>query len=122
MTAILFKLLRPALPYLIVAAAILGAIIYVAMLRHELAAADQKNVVLAADNQADLAAITAYKAQQAKWNAALSTLDARALASNAAAEHIVDGISAAPAADDAPVAPVLAQALDGLRALQGDAP
>ena len=122
MTAILLKLLRPALPYLLAAAVAAGLIVYVASLRHHLAVESQKNIVLAADNEADLAAIAAYRAQEAKYQAALATLDAQTQASERSADHISDAIAAAPATEDAPVAPVLVQALAGLRALQGEAP
>ena len=122
MTAILLKLLRPALPYLLAAAVAVGLIVYVASLRHHLAVESQKNVQLAADNEADLAAITAYKAQEAKYQSALATLDAQTRATDTSVDHIADTIAAAPAAEDAPVAPVLVQALAGLRALQGGAP
>ena len=122
MTAILLKLLRPALPYLLAAAVAVGLIVYVGSLRHHLAVENQKNVQLAADNEADLAAIAAYKAQEAKYQSALATLDAQTRATDTSVDHIADTIAAAPAAEDAPVAPVLLQALAGLRALQGGAP
>ncbi len=122
MTAILLKFLKPALPYLLAAAAALGMIFYIASLRHHLAVESQKNILLAADNQADLAAIAAYKTQQAKYVSALAALDAQTQATNSSVDHITNTIAAAPATDDAPVAPVLAQALAGLRALQGSAP
>jgi hypothetical protein len=118
----LLKFLRPVAPYLVGVAAVVGVVVYVAILRRELSSEKERNVSLVADNQADLAAIAAYKAQQQKWNAALATLDTQTLATNDSTGHIVDGITAAPATDDAPVAPVLATALDALRALQGNAP
>lgn len=118
----MLKFLRPTAPYIIGVVTVFAMITYVAVLRHEVAAEESRNIVLTADNQADLAAITAYKAQQQKWNAALATLDTQMLATNDQVGHITDGITAAPAADDAPVAPVLAHALDALRALQGNAP
>ncbi len=122
MPVILLKFLRPVLPYLVAAAAALGLIVYIASLRNNLVAATQKNILLTADNQADLAAITAYKAQQSRYESALATLDAQTLATNTSATRLSDTIAAAPASDDGPVAPVLARALDGLRALQGGAP
>jgi hypothetical protein len=122
MTAIILKLLKPAAPYLAAAFLFLALVLYVATLRHELAVADQKNLTLAAQNAANLAAIADYKAQQAKWNDALETLDAQTLNTDTQTGKIITNINTAPSGDDAPVAPVLAEALDGLRALQGNAP
>ena len=122
MPAILLKLLRPVLPYLLAAAAALGLVAYIISLRHNLASENQKNALLTADNQADLAAIAAYRAQQSRYEAALATLDAQTLATNTSATRLSDTIAAAPTSDDGPVAPVLARTLNGLRALQGGAP
>lgn len=118
----LLRLLKPVLPYLLAAAAVVSLIIYIGLLRHDLAAENTKNTELALDNQADLAAISAYKAQAAKWSVALAALDARTMNRNMSTTRIIDRIGSAVATDDAPVAPVLAQALDGLRTLQSAAP
>jgi hypothetical protein len=122
MPAILFKFLGPFAPYLAAAGALLGAALYVMTLRQDLTNANQKNMALAQANQADTAAIADYKAQQASWNTALNKLDAQTIAASTATAHIVDSITAAPAGDDAPVAPVLSHALDSLRAVQGASP
>jgi hypothetical protein len=118
----LLKFLGPLVPYLAGAGALLGAVLYAVTLRHDLATATLKNAALAQANQADSAAIASYQAQQASWNAAMDRLNTQSLAAAAATGRIMNGIAAAPAADDAPVAPVLAQALAGLRALQGGTP
>jgi hypothetical protein len=122
MTLILLKFLRPIAPYLAAAALLLAAVLYVATLRHDLAVAKYKNVTLTALNAANAAAIADYKTQQAKWNSALDTLDAQTLEANTATGRIVAKINADPTSSDGPVAPVLSEALDSLRALQGDAP
>ena len=75
---VLLKVLKPVLPYLIGIAVVFGVVVYVMVLRHDLAAENVKNVALAQDNQADVAAITAYKAQAVKWSVALAALDAAA--------------------------------------------
>ena len=118
----LLRVFKPLLPYLIAVVAVVAVLSYVTMLRRDLAAEHGKNIALTLDNQADVAAIAAYKAQAAKWSTALAALDARTLGRSTSIARITDRIGAAPSGDDAPVAPVLAQALDSLRALQGGAP
>jgi hypothetical protein len=122
MVTLALKFLRPIAPYLAAVALLLAAVLYVATLRHDLAVAKDKNITLAALNAANAAAIADYKTQQAKWNSALDTLDAQTLDANTAAGRIVAKINAGPASSDGPVAPVLTEALNSLRALQGDAP
>jgi len=118
MPVLLFRFLGPLVPWLAGAGALLGVVLYIVALRHELTAAAEKNVALAQANQADAAAIADYQAQEARWNAAEDTLAARTQTVAAAAGHIEDRIAASPPGDDAPVAPVLARALASLRALQ----
>jgi len=120
--AMLFKLLAPIAPYLAAAVLMLGAMFYVSTLRHDLAAATQRNAVLLQLDQANAAAIADDKAQQVKWNASLDALDAQTLETGNKTGQLEGAIAAAATADDGPVAAVLVQALDGLRALQGDAP
>jgi len=122
MPAILLKFLGPAAPYLAIAGALLGVVLYVFTLRHELTSANDKNIALEQANQANAAAIAAYKTEQANDAAALAALDAQTLKTSTATGSIMDSINAAPAGNDAPVAPVLAQALSSLRSLQGGAP
>jgi hypothetical protein len=122
MPAILLKFLGPAAPYLAIAGALLGVAFYIFTLRHELAAADDKNIALQQANQANAAAIAAYKTAQANDAASLAALDAQTLKTNTATGRIMDSINAAEPGNDAPVAPVLAQALGSLRALHGGAP
>jgi hypothetical protein len=122
MTVLLLKFLRPIAPYLAAFALLLAAVIYVATLRHDLTVAKDKNITLAALNAANAAAIADYKTQQAKWNGALDTLDAQTLNTNTATGQIIAKINAGPASSDGPVAPVLTEALDSLRTLQGTAP
>ncbi len=122
MPAVIFKLLQPVAPYLAAAAVLLGVGLYIFILRHDLAAADAANTVLEQTNEANAAAITAFKTQQQNMQAALTALDTKSQANDAAVGHIDNNIVAAPATDNAPVAPVLAHALDSLRALQGANP
>jgi hypothetical protein len=122
MPAILLKILGPLVPYLVAGGAVLAGLLYVVILRQDLAAATQANQALAQQNAENVAAIASYQAQQAKWTESLQALDAQTLATNTAASRISEKISLAPPADDGPVAPVLSQALDNLRALQGGAP
>jgi hypothetical protein len=122
MPAILLKILGPLVPYLVAGGVVLAGLLYVTILRHDLAAATQANQVLAQQNAENVAAIASYHAQQAKWTESLQALDAQTLATNTATSRISEKISLAPPGDDGPVAPVLSQALDSLRALQGSAP
>ncbi len=122
MAATLLSFLRPLAPYLAAAGLLLAGSFTIVILRHELQAANQKNITLAAVNAENAAAIASYKVQQAKWNTALQALDAQTLASRTATQHIAMNIDTAPKGEDGPVAPVLAKTLDSLRALQGDAP
>ncbi|OYV34177.1 MAG: hypothetical protein B7Z80_21930 [Rhodospirillales bacterium 20-64-7] len=94
---------------------------YVGHLRHEVASARITNEMLRQTNQANVAAIAAYQAQAVRWNSALDTLGAQTLASSHALNIIDDHIAAQPPAADAPVAPVLAQALSEIAKLQGGA-
>ncbi len=122
MPAILLKFLGPAAPYLAIAAVFVGIGLYVVTLRHELTSANDKNIALEQANQANAAAIAAYKTAQANDAASLAALDAQTLKTSAATGRIMDSINGAPAGNDAPVAPVLTQALNSLRALQGATP
>ncbi len=121
MPAIIFKLLQPIAPYLAIAAALLGVTWYVTMLQHDLSAAQAANTVLEQTNQANAAAIASFKAQEQNMQAALTALDTQSQRTATEAGHIESDIIAAPASDNAPVAPVLAHALDSLRNLQGEA-
>jgi hypothetical protein len=128
MSTILLKYFIPLTPYLLIAFVILGPTFYVLHLRHDLSAADQDNALQASQisslvqtNAENVAAIAADKLQQAKWKTALDTLDAQTLTTNAATDGIIDAITIAPSGADAPVAPVLAQALAGIAKLQGSA-
>jgi hypothetical protein len=122
MPAILLKILGPLVPYLVAGGIALAGLLYVTILRHDLAAATQANQVLAQQNAENVAAIASYQAQQAKWTESLQALDAQTLATDTATSRISEKISLAPPGDDGSVAPVLSQALDSLRALQGNAP
>lgn len=122
MTAILAKLLAPLAPYLLAAFLIVAGSTYVIHLRHQLASASIANALLVQTNQANVAALAADQAQVARWNTALDTLGAQTLASNHALNIIDDHIAAQPPGADAPVAPVLAQALSEIGKLQDNAP
>ena len=120
--ALLLRILKPVLPYLVVAAVVAASLLYVSTIRGDLRAANAKNVALTQNNQADVVAIAAYKAQAIRWTTALAAMDARTSARNTSVVRIYDKIGGAAAGDDGSVAPVLTQALDSLRALQGTAP
>lgn len=122
MPAFILKILGPLAPYLAATAGVLGLLLYVSHLRHELATAQMANQALQAVNAQDAAAIAAGQKQQAAMNAALDTLGARTVALDMGADAIQQKIIAAPPGDNAPVAPVLARALDALRALQSKTP
>ena len=122
MIAIILKILRPIAPYLAAGAAVISLLLYITLLRHDLAAANAANTVLEQTNQADTAAIAAYQKQQATMNAALDTLDTQTLATDFATSHIAAAITAAPSSDNAPIAPVLSKTLDSLRVLQANTP
>ncbi len=119
MPAIILKFLTPLVPYLIGAAALFGALLYVEHLRADVASAHEANAALTQTNQQNAAAIASYQAQEQKWNDALDTLDAQSLATSTATGQILGNIAAQPASADAPVAPVLAGALADIAKLQG---
>jgi len=119
LSAIILKFLAPLLPYLIGAALLLGAFLYVQHLRADLAAANATEAALTQTNQENAAAIASFQAQEQKWNDALDTLDAQSLATSTATGQILGNIAAQPASADAPVAPVLAGALADIAKLQG---
>lgn len=122
MTAILVKFLAPLAPYLAAAFLFMAGAAYVGHLRYEVASARMANALLQQTNQANVAAIAAYQLQSVRWNTALDTLGAHTLANGRALNIIDDHIAAQPPAADAPVAPVLAQALIEIGKLQGGAP
>jgi hypothetical protein len=119
MSAIVLKILKPLAPYIAAAVIFIICVLYVLGLRHDLAAANTENAMLMQTNQANLAAIANYKAQQQQWSTAQAALDAQSLATNADVNKIIGNISNAPSSADAPVAPVLAQALADISKLQG---
>jgi len=122
MLTYVLKFLGPIAPYLAVGGAAAALLLYVSVLRHELAAAQVANATLRATNQADAAAIAADEKQQQMTNDALDTLDVKTRQTQAAADGVITQIAGAQAQDNGPVAPVLAKTLDSLRALQGSAP
>lgn len=122
MMVFLVKYLGPVAPYLAAAAAMLGLLLYITILRHEVASATQKSQALMQINEADAAAITADQQRQAALNVALDTMDRQIVAGDDGAGKIDAAIRDASPAQNAPVAPVLAQTLDRLRVLQASAP
>jgi hypothetical protein len=121
MPAFLVKFLTPLAPYLAAGFLLLFAAASTIHLRHELTKAASANAALVETNQANAAALAAYQAQNVKFNAALDTLGAQTLDRQAATAEIYQRIDAAPAAADAPVAPVLAQALADIAKMQAAA-
>jgi hypothetical protein len=121
MPAFLTKLLLPLAPYLAAGFFLLAGTAYILHMRHELQAQAAANAALLQTNQANAAAMAAYQAQSVKWNAALDTLGAQTLNREHEAVDVYQRIDAAPAASDAPVAPVLAQALADIAKLQAGA-
>ncbi|HQT63930.1 MAG: hypothetical protein B7Z75_03895 [Acidocella sp. 20-57-95] len=122
MQVILAKLLAPLIPYLIAGVIALAGCAYMLHLRHQLAAATVANTLLEQTNQANAAAIAAYQAQAVKWNAAVDALGAESATSDHQVSLINERIDAQPVSADAPVAPVLAAALNDIRHLQQAAP
>jgi len=122
MLAAILKCLGPFAPYIAGAAALSGLLLYITVLRHDLATETARNTALQQANQADVAAIAAYQKEEATMNAALDTLGVQTAATEAATSHIDTDILSATPADNAPVAPVLASTLDRLRALQAGTP
>jgi hypothetical protein len=122
MMAIVLKFLGPLAPYLAAGGAAAGLLLYVMVLRHELADATTANAALGATNQADAAALAAGQKQQAAMGVALQRLDAQSQADRMATRRIATAITASSPGENGQVAPVLAQTLDSLRALQGGAP
>lgn len=121
MQALLIKFLQPLAPYLAAGFIIIVGGAYTLHLHHALETAALANAELAQTNQANAAAIAAYQAQSVKWNAALDTLGAQTLDRAHATAEIYQRIDTQPAAADAPVAPVLAQALADITKLQAGA-
>jgi cellobiose-specific phosphotransferase system component IIC len=119
MSAIVLKFLEPLAPYIAAAVIFITCVLYVLGLRHDLAAANTANAILVQTNQANLAAISNYKTQEQQWSTAQSALEAQSLVTNTGVNRIIGNISSAPASADAPVAPVLAQALADISRLQG---
>ncbi len=124
MPAILASLLGRALPYLIVGATALGIFLYVQHLRKE--NADLRNVKAAlsqeldqaeAVNRANLDALARYKAAAEKAIAALAAERDDAVREQAGLRALAGRIAASRgmAGQDAPAAPVLRDALAGLR-------
>jgi hypothetical protein len=121
MPVFLVNFLRPLAPYLAAGFLIILGAAYIFHLQHALARAALANAALVQTNQANEAAIAAYQAQSLKWNGALDALGAQTLNRTKAAAEIYQHIDAQPAAADAPVAPVLAQALADIAKLQAGA-
>jgi DNA integrity scanning protein DisA with diadenylate cyclase activity len=119
MSALVLKFLKPLAPYIAAAIIFIICVLYVLNLRHNLAAANTANAILVQTNQANLAAIADYKAQEQQWSTALAALDAQNLVTNTGVNRIIGNITNAPSSADAPVAPVLAQALADISKLQG---
>ena len=130
MPAILASLLGRALPYLIVGAAAIGIVLYVQHLRK--ANADLRDVKAAlsqqldqaqAVNRADLDALARYKAAAEKAIAALAAERDQAVREQAGLRALGGRIAASRgmAGRDAPIAPVLRDALAGLRGPQPSA-
>ncbi len=121
MPAFLTKILLPLAPYLAAGFFLIAGTAYILHLQHALQAQAAANAALLQTNQANAAEIAAYQAQSVKWNAALDTLDAQNLDRAHATADVYQRIDAAPAGWDAPVAPVLAQALADIAKLQAGA-
>lgn len=121
MPLFLAKFLAPLAPYLAAALIIMAGTAYVIHLRHALDDTAFANAALVQTNQTNLAAIAAYQAQSVKYNAALDTLGAQTLAQNHAVDTVYQQIDAEPSSADAPVAPVLHQALADIAKLQAGA-
>ncbi len=122
MMVFLLKCFGPIAPYLAAAVAALGLGLYITFLRHEVVSATQRSQGLMLINQADAAAIAADQRREAALNAALDAMDQQIAAGDEAVGKINAAISDASPVENAPVAPVLAQTLDRLRALQASAP
>jgi hypothetical protein len=121
MPAFLTKILLPLAPYLAAGFFLIAGTAYVLHLQHAVQTQAAANAALLQTNQANAAEIAAYQVQSVKWNAALATLDAQTLDRAHAMADVYQRIDAAPAAADAPVAPVLAQALADIAKLQAGA-
>jgi hypothetical protein len=118
MPAFLTKVLLPLAPYLAAGFFLIAGTAYILHLQHALQAQAAANAALLQTNQANAAEIAAYQAQSVKWNAALATLDAQTSDRAHEMADVYQRIDTAPAASDAPVAPVLAQALADIAKLQ----
>lgn len=119
MPLFLAKFLAPLAPYLAAAFIIMAGTAYVVHLRHALEDTALANAALVQTNQQNLAAMAAYQAQSVKYNAALDALGAQTIAQSQAATAVYQRINTQPASADAPVAPVLRQALADIAKLQG---
>ena len=124
MPAILMRVLGKALPYLAIGAAAIGAWLYIQHLRAELAGLASARAALSqqldqadAVNRANLDALARYKAEAEKAAAALATERDAAVKEQAELRALAGRIAAGKgvAGRDAPIAPVLRDALAGLR-------
>jgi hypothetical protein len=122
MWSIIFKFLGPVAPYLAVAGAMVGLLLYVSVLRQELGSALQANASLQATNQADTVALAVNEKQQQLTNRALDTLDSATRDTQTGADRVLTQIASVQAQDNGPVAPVLTKALNSIRALQANSP
>ena len=124
MPAFLLPLLGRVLPYLVVGAAVIGAWLYIQHLRAQVVDLSSAKAVLSqqldqaqAVNQANLDALARYKAEAEKAVAALAGERDEAIKEQAELRTLAGRIAASKGVTgrDAPIAPVLLDALAGLR-------
>lgn len=124
MPVFLMRVLGKALPYLAIGAAVIGAWLYIHHLRAELADLSSAKAALSQEldqahavNQANLDALARYKAEAEKAVAALALERDEAVKEQAGLRALAGRIAASKgiAGRDAPIAPVLLDALAGIR-------
>lgn len=128
MPSLLLNLILRFLPYIAIGALLLGAWLYVGHLRQALQTSRADNLAQTTEldqlqtiNAANVASIARLEQDQGIWQAASSTAQDQSDRIAKAASNIDQTVTAQPASQNAPIAPVLATTLDQLRQAQSQA-
>ncbi|MCF3945323.1 hypothetical protein AiwAL_04600 [Acidiphilium sp. AL] len=126
MPALILPYLTRFAPWILAALLAIGGVIYVRHLQDALRVANADIVIarttiarLSAANKQNLATLRRLRSEEAAWRAALTTTMTTDNRDTRFTDGLLNGIAAAPARNDAPVAPVLAATLAAIAKAQG---
>ena len=129
MPALILPYLARFAPWIIAGLLVIGGVIYVRHLQDALHMANADIIVakttidqLRATNKQNLAALRHLQSEAAAWQTALTTTMATDNHDAQFTSGLLNVIAAAPARNDAQVAPVLTATLDAIAKVQGKAP